>query len=102
MRVVLRFLCGRKGAVTARAAIIAWSAIGPFCGWIAYEAWGEWKAQRTLTAQIASDLKAYITGATERGTAARARLDRAERDIAELDKRVDDHERRVYRIEGRR
>ena len=101
-RAVVRFLCGRRGAVTARAMIIAWSIIGPICGWIAYEAWGEWKAQRSLTAQIASDLRAYITGATARGDAARARLDRAERDVADLDKRVDDHERRIYRIEGRR
>jgi hypothetical protein len=105
MQAILRFLCGRKGAAVARGAILAFAVVGPTIGggllYIGKGLWDDYREQRKTLNSLAGDVRNYITGATERGNAARARLDRVERDVAELDKRSDDHERRIYRIEGR-
>jgi hypothetical protein len=105
MHAIARFLCGRKGAAIARGMMIAFSVIGPAIGagllWIGSHVVEDYREQRKTLVTVHQDLRNYITGATERGTAARARLDRAERDVADIDRRVDDHERRIYRIEGR-
>jgi TM2 domain-containing membrane protein YozV len=100
-----RFLCGRKGAAIARALMIIFALVGPAIGgailWIGSHVVEDYKEQRKTLLTVHQDLRNYVTGATERGTAARARLDRTEREVVDLDRRVDDHERRIYRIEGR-
>jgi hypothetical protein len=105
IQTVARFLCGRRGAAIARGMMIAFSLIGPAIGaalvWVGSHIVEDYRAQRKTLTTVHQDLRNYITGASERGTAARARLDRLENQYVDLDRRVDDHERRLYRMEGR-
>jgi hypothetical protein len=105
LQVVARFLCGRKGAAIARGLMIIFAVVGPAIGaalvWIGSHVVEDYREQRKTLITVHQDLRNYVTGANERGTAARARLDRTEREVVDLDRRVDDHERRLYRIEGR-
>jgi hypothetical protein len=105
IQAVARFLCGRKGAAVARALMIIFAVVGPAIGaaivWIGSHFVEDYKEQRKTLITVHQDLRNYVVGATERGNAARARIDRTEREMVDLDRRVDDHERRIYRIEGR-
>jgi hypothetical protein len=105
LQAVARFLCGRRGAAIARGMMIVFSLVGPAIGagllWVLSHIWEDYRQQRKTLTTVHQDLRNYITGASERGTAARARIDRLEGQYVEMDRRVDDHERRLYRMEGR-
>jgi hypothetical protein len=86
--------------------MLTFSVVGPAIGavlvYIAAQLWDDYREQRKTLNSLAGDVRSYVAGATERGNAARARLERVERDVADLDRKSDDHERRIYRMEGRR
>lgn len=98
---LLRFFCTRKGIATAGALISAWSVVGVFfaggVGLVANEIWAEFKAMRSGIQMI----ERHITAANEREAAMRAGYADLKQDAHELRATVNDHERRLYRIEGR-
>lgn len=99
---LLRFFCTRRGIATAGALISAWSVVGVFfaggIGIVANEIWAEFKAMRVGIQMI----EKHITAANEREAAMRAGYADLKQDAHELRAVVNDHERRIYRMEDRR
>jgi hypothetical protein len=52
----LRFFCSRRGAAIARAAMLAWSVVGPIVGFIFWGVWGEIRDARDDLRQMKADV----------------------------------------------
>lgn len=98
---VLRFFCSRQGAATARALISVWSVVGiataAGAGWVVTEFWSDWKAMKS------SIIRAEMTqiGAAARHDAVSLDVGEIKVDMKEVRRDLNDHERRIYRMEGR-
>lgn len=96
------FFCSRRGAGVARAMIAAWCVAGTFLGapllWVGGELYHEFKATRESVNRI----EQYIAGAVVRGQGWERRIGVLESDVKVNDNRLDDHEKRIFRMEPRR
>lgn len=99
---LMRFFCSRRGAATARAAMMLCALIlpvgGTVGGWMISKVWDEF----IDTKKSMNRIELYVAGAVVRGQGWEMRLGRLETDDRLIDTRLDDHERRIYRMEGRR
>lgn len=85
--------------VAARASLLAFAVVGLFCApivtWFAKGAYDEFKGQ----SQKLSEIERYMAGAAERAKQRDIRADQAEAMNRSQQGQLDDHERRLIRIE---
>lgn len=98
----MRFFCSRKGAATARAAMMMCAAALPVMatvgGWMISEAWKDF----IKTKDSINRIELYVAGAVVRGQGWEKRLVGLEDGYKVLDHRVDDIDRRLFRAEAPR
>ena len=101
-RRVLLVLCGRRGMALAHVAIMIWSVVGGGATFIAYKLYDRFEAMETLAIRIDRQLSEYIAVTNRGNLDENRRFTVLETVSKELMIGVADHERRIYRLEGRR
>lgn len=103
--VLMRFFCSRRGAAVSRAMItlsagilVALLGLSATVGrWAVNTAWDRFAAMESAVYEMRDEKKiaSFAESARDR------RLAGLEGDVVDLEKQVNDHERRIYRMEGR-
>lgn len=101
-----RFFCSRKGAATGRAAMMLCALILPPTltggGWVAGKILEHMEKTETAIIELDKKFAAYASGDQQAGTDRDRRLGNIEGVTREFGVTLGDHERRIYRMEGRR